>query len=834
MSKAKKIYTYRAGKKVMLNKSADEMVIRELPGQVPGEGVLGSEQVSSASTRVKTSKTKLDAMMMRSREAAPTHHAYYEAETGTEFLITDRIFVTFKTALPDAEVDAFAGRYALIKRETFSDRDYLFQLTDHTGMNPVKLVVKLTEDEPLVAAAEHDLNQRAAKAQFAVPTDPAYAQQWHLHKSLNAPDMDTRSSSECEDAWRLLDHFGRQEVVIGVTDDGCKLDHLDFNSQGKFADWGYLRGTRLITSANIDASPSEMYKTGANHGTSCAGVIGGEVDAVLTAGAAPDCRLLPIQWESSGPSLFISDSKLLTVLNYVADKIDVLSNSWGGVPISNWSQLVVNRITSLAQNGGRRGKGILFLWAAGNENCLINYRASVDVPYTDGVEVQGGSLVWVGVRTTRVFENNLAHIPGLMHVAALASTAMRSHYSNYGPGISLCAPSSNAHSYYRMTVQGRGITTTTGSSGGVTNSFGGTSSATPLAAGVAALIISANPGLSALEVAAIMKQTASKDLDFTPYPKTPPASFDQDTRWDVSPIAPFNTGDFKDVGLPEGTWSPWFGHGRVDAEAAVAEALSRLTQPEPGGLSFTGSAAPDKLIPDNQATGVKNTIVCDKTFSVSGIKIEVDIPHTYVGDLVVTLIAPSGRSAVLHNRAGGGRDNLRQVFTATTTAALLPFVGESVNGGWTLHVQDLAAVDRGRLKSWSLELSGQAMKVVNIEESPGILIPDNTQGGIERSLNIKESSSLQDIEIALDITHTYIGDLIVELTSPQNTRIVLHSRMGGSADNIIKTYAIANTPALEALRGESIKGEWKLKVSDHARIDQGKLNRWALKITRAA
>src|SRR4030095_11505041 len=123
-------------------------------------------------------------------------------------------------------------------------------------------------------------------------------------------------------------------VVVGITDDGCKLDHTDFDSNTKFASRGYFRGSPLITRNDIDANPAEMYMPGANHGTACAGVIGAELDATLTVGAAPGCKILPIQWESDGPSLFISDSKLLTALNFIADKVDVLSNSWGIVPTS--------------------------------------------------------------------------------------------------------------------------------------------------------------------------------------------------------------------------------------------------------------------------------------------------------------------------------------------------------------------------------------------------------------------------------------------------------------------------------------------------------------------
>ncbi|MEA1976394.1 MAG: proprotein convertase P-domain-containing protein [Chloroflexota bacterium] len=833
MSGSKKTYTYRAGQKIELDKSPDQMVVRTLPDRLDDVAVIKSEQVSSTSTRITTSEAELESMMGRSRNIAPTHHAYYETETGAEFLITDRIFVVFKEPLSTAEVDEFAGRYGLVKKAAYSDRDYLFQLTNHTGMNPVKLVVKLTEEDPLVEAAEHDLNQRAQKSQFAIPADPEYWRQWHLHEELNDPDYDTRSCSQCEEAWRLLDHYGNEEVVIAVTDDGCKLDHHDFDSPEKFADWGYLRGERLITSSDIDADPAEMYKTGSNHGTSCAGVIAGEIDALLTVGAAPSCRLLPIQWESSGPLLYISDSKLLTILNYIADKIDVMSSSWSGVPVSVWALPVVNRISELAQTGGRRGKGIVFLWAVGNDNCPINYSASVNVPYTDGVVVQGGSLVWVGVETARSFRNNMVGIPGVMHIAALASTARRSHYSNYGPGISLCAPTNNGHTYHRMIVRGLGITTTTGEFGSITHEFGGTSSATPLVAGIAAMTISANPGLTALEVISILQQTAAKDLDFQGYPQTPPAVFDPDTNWDISPIAPFDSGEFVDNGDAEGTWSPWFGHGRVDATAAVAEALRRRGG-QPGDLIFQGDSSPDKSIPDNNSRGIKDSIVCDETFILRSIKARVDITHTYIGDLLVSLISPSRTSVVLHERTGGSANDLHREFDINSVPALNFLSDESVEGTWRLHVQDLATQDRGRLQSWSLEIRGQTETVTHVEESPGIIIPDNIIGGIERSLNVVDAGQLDRIQVEIDITHTYIGDLLVELVSPSNTRVLLHNRTGGSANNIIKTYTGVNTPNLPVLRGEPINGLWKLYVSDRASADQGKLNRWALKLMQVA
>ncbi len=828
MSKKQKTYTYRCGEKIALEKSPDQMVVRCLPKELDDVAIIQSEQVSSASTRVTTRSEALEAAMERSREIAPTHHAYYESESGNELLTSDRVLVTFYDAVLDQQLDEFTARYALIIKTKYNDRDYLFQLTNYTGMNPVKLVVKLVEDEALVENAELDLNQRMHTYNDIVPTDPLYLRQWHLHTHFNNPEYDSRSSSLCEDAWHLLGHYGNEEVVVAVSDDGCKLDHIDFDSNAKFADWGYLRSNRLIVSSDIDADPDEMYKTGANHGTSCCGVIAGEVDAKLTVGAAPGCRLLPIQWESSGPSLFISDSKLLTVLNFIADKIDVMSNSWGGVPTSLWSQQVINRIQNLAQNGGRRGKGIVFLWAAGNENCLINHVADHPVPYDHGVEVQGGSLVWVGVNSTRVFRNNLVGIPGLMHIAALASTAKRSHYSNYGPGISLCAPTSNSHAYYRMTVKGLGVTTTTGSAGGVTESFGGTSSATPLVAGVSALTISANPNLTAFEVVEILKQTASKDLNFAAYPRTPPASFNGDISWDVSPISPFDSGEFFDNGDAEGSWSPWFGHGRINAEAAVSEALNRQ-QPE-GDKQFNDSSAPNRSIPDNNSRGIKDTIVCADDFLISSITVEVNISHSYIGDLRITLISPSGTEVQLHNRSGGSANDIHSSYKASDVPGLHNVSGEPALGEWTLRVQDLASADRGRLQSWFLDIRGRKGSTLKVEESPGIIIPDNRQVGVERVLSVSASGPLDDITVELDITHTYISDLIVQLKAPDNTSVLLHNRSGGSSDNIIKSYDLINTSSLQNLRGIEMNGNWTLTVSDHAGQDQGKLNRWSIQL----
>ena len=77
---------------------------------------------------------------------------------------------------------------------------------------------------------------------------------------------------------------------------------------------------------------------------------------------------------------------------------------------------------------------------------------------------------------------------------------------------------------------------------------------------------------------------------------------------------------------------------------------------------------------------------------------------------------------------------------------------------------------------------------------------------------------------------SYIGDLTVTLVSPAGARVALHSRSGGSRDNIVTTYKSSAIPALAALRGQAMQGTWKLQVIDLDAADVGKLNRWGLKI----
>jgi secreted trypsin-like serine protease len=117
------------------------------------------------------------------------------------------------------------------------------------------------------------------------------------------------------------------------------------------------------------------------------------------------------------------------------------------------------------------------------------------------------------------------------------------------------------------------------------------------------------------------------------------------------------------------------------------------TTPPPTGQTYTNGT--DVAIGDN--TTVESTItVSGRTGNGSATTpVAVNIVHTYIGDLKVDLIAPDGSLYVLHNRAGGGTDNINQTYTVNLS-------GEALNGTWRLRVNDNANADTGYINSWSV------------------------------------------------------------------------------------------------------------------------------------
>ena len=115
---------------------------------------------------------------------------------------------------------------------------------------------------------------------------------------------------------------------------------------------------------------------------------------------------------------------------------------------------------------------------------------------------------------------------------------------------------------------------------------------------------------------------------------------------------------------------------------------------------------------------------------------------------------------------------------------------------------------------------------------PSLGIPDNTPAGVYDVIAFPQDLEIRGIQVYVNITHTYIGDLIVEVTSPGGTTVRLHNMSGIGNDNIIGTYGLDLTVdgpgSLDDFIDELSLGDWTLWVSDNMGWDVGTVNEWCV------
>jgi len=120
------------------------------------------------------------------------------------------------------------------------------------------------------------------------------------------------------------------------------------------------------------------------------------------------------------------------------------------------------------------------------------------------------------------------------------------------------------------------------------------------------------------------------------------------------------------------------------------------TEPEPEGNRYENNQVVE--IPDNDPSGIESQITVPDDGSIAGLKVDLNISHTWVGDLEVVL-SHDGVDQVLWSRDGGSDDNIEQTFKVEA------FDGNGVAGTWTLRVVDHARRDVGQIQSWAIDVT---------------------------------------------------------------------------------------------------------------------------------
>jgi len=558
-------------------------------------------------------------------------HVYAVDDTpGGAMIPTGTMTIQFKPDVKAEEREKILAEFGL---EVLEDLDFLphgytVRLTEASTENPLKIAAKL-QQRPEIETAEPDLSFQVSLAH--VPADPLYRQQWHLKNRGGEVGLRAGADVKAEEAWDYT--RGSREVVVCVMDDGFDLEHPDFVAPDKIV------APRDFGQADFDPNP--VFEDD-NHGTACAGVAIAEENGTGVVGLAPRCAFMPVRM-----SPWLSDQSIVQMFQYAIDHhADVISCSWSATawnfPLSAKMHGIIHKA---ATQGRRNKKGCVILFAAGNEDRPLD-----------------------GVKDGQISVQGFALHPDVIAVAASNSLDVRSWYSNYGPELAICAPSNGS--------PGRGIVTTDRrgtkgySSGDYTFDFGGTSSATPLAAGLAALILSVNPELTSAEVKRIMMDTADK--------------IDEENGQYVN------------------GHSPWYGHGRISAHKAVALATGDSEERLPEVLFMEHRV--NKPIPD--LGEIQDPITFPLDVVIKDIEVNVDIKHTWRGDLRVILKPPQGDEIILQDRTGGSQDDIVKGFRSSAEPELFaPIIGSSAEGDWHLKVVDLAKQDVGVIVKWGLAIT---------------------------------------------------------------------------------------------------------------------------------
>ena len=671
-------YFWQGGRKIAITQDESAVTIHasgEHAARAAAEDarveVASVERAAPGLMRVALSGDR-DTAMERLRESNVVHHVYREAShPDTEYLITESFFLKFKPETTAERVASYLAEEGLIVEQDLGNKTFLVRVTEQTARNPIRAAnAAATRDD--VEYAEPNLVRSVQR--FFVPADSLFGSQWHLHAPAGAADLAVGAGIFATEAWDLTQ--GKRDIVVCVADDGFDLTHPDFQGNGKMV--AQLNATIGSTgsSASIAWDPNVQPRGDDYHGTPCAGVAIAEANGSGVVGVAPGCAFAAVRFPLS-----MSDAHFIAMFNKISTIADVVSCSWGVGPANDpMSTALRDRITALSQTGGRRGRGLVFCIAAGNNNCPVQDLSNTR---TYRFRDQFGIIR----NYSGVIDRWIAAHPNVITVSASTSLKTRSAYSSWGRQICVCAPSNNFDDLDLIPTHGRGITTTDNESFGqgftansrFTSRFGGTSSATPTVAGVCGLILSRNAALTASEVKTILQQTADKDMVIQ------------------SETAVNEPGTFDPNGF-----SLWFGHGKVNAFKAVTAALPAAPEP-----LIDVALNPELDIPDAGAP-VSSSIVIDQVGTIRDLRIGLNITHTYIGDLRIDLMAPDGTAVTLHNQTGGSSNNIVKVYGVQDVPALGSLVGKNVQGTWKLRIVDVWRVDIGRLNSWRLIAKLQA------------------------------------------------------------------------------------------------------------------------------
>lgn len=509
--------------------------------------------------------------------------------------------------------------------------------------------------------------------------DPLASSLWHIENKGQSISKQTRTGLFERKAIEGIDHqikevldekiYG-EGIKVWVSDDGVDHTHIDLADN--------------FTKGSVDFCDDQKTTpdpNGGSHGTSAAGLIssiygnghGGYGVAPLSKVAGDNflsgkCRVSQVQ-SSSIP---------------IREGFHIMNMSYGVPQISHMSST------------GQFSEFRRALWKAMSENDTLIFKSSGNdrrfLPRNEDNEIEPG--------TQRVYgdsnRDNANTSPGVLLIAALDNQGVIASYSS--PGSNLWGTGASGYGYNGTSEISGVCTTSIGNN--YTCSFNGTSASAPIAAGIGALVRSANPNLNAFDTAYILAKTAK------PYEEAK-----------VSPFHPENLThpdiDFS-INFHQNTkgyqHSRNAGFGIFDAQKAVemAKKYSRnLGVPVQYSQHFNTSPITVRAttpIPDNSGTCASITVNVPNNFLIWSTELSLDITHDAPSELGIYITDPasSQKSQVAnYNTRFSGSD-----FSYNQTFRLNQFFSENASGDWVIQVCDASPLNQGTLNGVQLNFWG--------------------------------------------------------------------------------------------------------------------------------
>ena len=490
---------------------------------------------------------------------------------------------------------------------------------------------------PLEVIAQPDMVRACPRGQ---QSDAFYHCQWHLNNT-GQYSLGNGTDINVEEVWATNKGAG---ITIAIVDNGVQLDHEDL-----------LANINRALSHDYGGGFTQPHTPGV-HATSMAGLAAARDNDWGVRGVAPRASIYSLKVTNRSTDANIADT---LTRNLAATA--VTSNSWSLTPAG--SPIAAGIAWEMAAERGAThgfgGKGTVHVFAAGNSHNL-----------GDNANLNG-----------------LANFHTSVTACAIGHDGQRASYSERGASLWVCAPSNG--------VPGPALTSTDVNNRYTRNAVG-TSAATPVVAGVVALIRAANTNLTARDVKLILAASAVKN-----HPGS--SSWQQGALKYGSTTERYN-------------YNRDYGFGLVDAGAAVTLAKAwtnllpaqRTSEVASGTLGFNIGEAPRD---GAGGTAVTSTLTLDSYVKfIEYIEVKVTIDHRSARDLQIQLRSPSGAVSTLAYAAT--RSQFRSLrgqpvrFPEAFRFGSARHVGESAAGTWTLTVLDGLTGNTGSLTSWSIKAYG--------------------------------------------------------------------------------------------------------------------------------